>query len=125
MKTILTLVLILIGLNGISQDWSTKLNGTFEKKYVGTYTKVIFKSDTTFDFYKSWDIMSYQLHGKYEIKNDTLILKSENDFITANNEHFFLKNEKWIIINENKIFTGEDYNPEIIYVGGFLERIDE
>lgn len=125
MKTILTIILFLLQLNGISQDWNTKLIGTFEKNYVGTYTKVIFKSDTTFDFYKSLDIMSYQLHGIYEIKNDTLILNSENDFITLDNEHFFLKNEKWIIINENKIRTGTDFNPETVYVGGFLERKDE
>ncbi|KAF5048385.1 hypothetical protein DSECCO2_450640 [anaerobic digester metagenome] len=125
MKTILTIILILFGLNGISQDWSTKLIGTFEKNYVGTYTKVIFKSDTTFDFYKSWDIISYQLHGKYEIKNDTLILNSENDFITADDKLFFLKNEKWIIVNENKIRTGTDFNPMTVYVGGFLERKNE
>jgi len=125
MKTILTIILILLGLNGISQDWSNKLIGTFEKKHVGTYTKVIFKSDTTFNFYKSWDIMSYQLHGKYEIKDDTLILNSENDFITADDQHFFLNNEKWIVVNENKIRTGTDFNPKAVYVGGFLERKNE
>ncbi len=112
-------------MNGVSQDGNLKLTGTFHKKYVGTYTKVIFKSDSTFDFYKSWDIMSYQLHGKYLINKDTIVLNSENDINMSDNERFFLKNEKWIIINENKIYTGADFNPNIVYVGGFLERIND
>ena len=112
-------------MTGISQNWESKLTGTFEKKYVGTYTKVIFNSDSTFDFYKSWDIGNYQLQGKFEIDSDTLILNSEKDFITVDNEHIYLRNEKWIIINKNKIYTGYDYNPKTIYAGGFLERKNE
>lgn len=125
MRTIFTLVFILIGPYGFSQDLGSRLIGTFEKKYVGTYTRVVIKADTTFDYYKSCDIMSYQLNGRYEIKGDTLILNSENDFITAYNEHFSMENEKWIIINDNIIYTGSDYNPKIVYVGGFLERKNE
>lgn len=122
-KAIICITIILVAVNGYSQNWNNKLIGTFHKEYVGTYTKVSFKTDSTFDFYKSWDIMNYNLSGKYEIINDTLILNSnENDSVFIGGKQFFFKNEKWIIINENKIFTGSDYNPNTFYVGGFLVR---
>ena len=69
--------------------------------------------------------MSYELHGNYKIDGDTIILNSDNDFITVDNKRLYFKNEKWIIINDNKIRTGTDYNPNTIYVGGFIERKDE
>lgn len=123
-KTLIGLAIILFALNGNSQNWNNKLIGIFQKNYVDTYTKVSFKLDSTFDFYKSWDIMNYRLSGRYKIINDTLILNSSDSALIGNN-HIFLKDEKWIIINENKIYTGTDYNPKIIYTGGFLERIKD
>ncbi len=122
MRKIVIIFIVLGSLNSFCQDWKSKLDGTFQKNYAGTYTEVEFNSNTTFKFKKSWDINSYNLSGTYQIKGDTIVLNSERDFVDINGDHFSMTEEKWIIIDENKIYQGIDYNPSTIYVGGFLER---